>query len=109
MASAIDLEAFVRAIPDFPMAGILFRDITPLLADAAALDAAISRLAAPFEPGGPQGIDFVLAAEARGFILGAALARQLDAGFLPARKPGRLPARTIRAAYQLEYGVDSLE
>lgn len=106
MASAIDLSAFVRAIPDFPVPGIMFRDITPLLGDPAALDAAVSMLAAPFAA---SEVDLVIAAEARGFILGAALARELDAGFVPARKPGRLPAGTVRAEYELEYGIDALE
>ncbi len=104
--SAIDLRAFVRDVPDFPKPGIIFKDITPLLLDAAALDAAVAGLAAF---AAPLGIDFVLAAEARGFILGAALARQLGAGFLPARKPGKLPHETVSADYVLEYGVDALE
>ncbi len=104
--SAIDLRAFVRDIPDFPKPGIVFKDITPLLLDAAALDAAVAGLAAF---AAPLGIDFVLAAEARGFILGAALARQLGAGFIPARKPGKLPHETVSADYVLEYGVDALE
>ena len=101
-----DLRAFVRDIPDFPQPGIVFRDITPLLLDAAALDAAVSGLAARVTP---AEVDLVVAAEARGFILGAALARQLGAGFVPARKPGKLPAATISAQYALEYGIDALE
>ena len=101
-----DLRAFVRDIPDFPQPGIVFRDITPLLLDAAALDAAVSGLAARVTP---TEVDLVVAAEARGFILGAALARQLGAGFVPARKPGKLPAATISARYALEYGIDALE
>jgi adenine phosphoribosyltransferase len=96
----------VRAIPDFPREGILFRDITPLLLDPAALDAAVVALAEMVD--GPQ-VDFVVAAEARGFILGAALARELGAGFVPARKPGKLPAETVSAEYTLEYGLDALE
>jgi adenine phosphoribosyltransferase len=100
------LRAFVRDIPDFPQPGIVFRDITPLLLDAGALDAAVSGLAARVTP---TEVDFVVAAEARGFILGAALARQLGAGFVPARKPGKLPAQTISAQYALEYGLDALE
>jgi adenine phosphoribosyltransferase len=96
----------VRAIPDFPREGILFRDITPLLLDPAALDAAVVALAELVD--GPQ-VDFVVAAEARGFILGAALARELGAGFVPARKPGKLPAETVSAEYTLEYGLDALE
>ncbi len=102
----LDLRAFVRDIPDFPRPGILFRDITPLLLDATALDAAVSGLAARVTP---TDVDYVVAAEARGFILGAALARQLGAGFVPARKPGKLPAETISAEYTLEYGLDVLE
>ena len=101
-----DLRAFVRDIPDFPRPGIVFRDITPLLLDAAALDAAVGGLAARVTP---TEVDFVVAAEARGFILGAALARQLGAGFVPARKPGKLPAETVSAEYTLEYGLDALE
>jgi adenine phosphoribosyltransferase len=102
----VDLRPFVRAIPDFPREGILFRDITPLLLDATALDDAVTQLAA--RVAGDR-IDFVVAAEARGFILGAALARELRAGFVPARKPGKLPAETISAEYTLEYGLDALE
>jgi adenine phosphoribosyltransferase len=104
--TSLDLRAFVRDIPDFPRPGILFRDITPLLLDPRALDAAVSGLAERVEG---AHIDFVVAAEARGFILGAALARQLGAGFVPARKPGKLPAETVSAEYTLEYGVDVLE
>jgi adenine phosphoribosyltransferase len=104
--TAQDLRAFVRDIPDFPRPGILFRDITPLLLDAGALDAAVGALADRVQ--GTQ-VDLVVAAEARGFILGAALARQLGAGFVPARKPGKLPAETISAEYALEYGIDALE
>jgi adenine phosphoribosyltransferase len=102
----VDLRQYVRAIPDFPREGIVFRDITPLLLDAAALDAAVVALAEMVQ--GPQ-VDFVVAAEARGFILGAALARELGAGFVPARKPGKLPAETVSAEYTLEYGLDALE
>jgi adenine phosphoribosyltransferase len=102
----MDLRAFVRDIPDFPSPGIVFRDITPLLLDARALDGAVAGLAAQVEP---AEVDFVVAAEARGFILGAALARELRAGFVPARKPGKLPAKTISAEYTLEYGIDALE
>ncbi|HET9102377.1 MAG TPA: adenine phosphoribosyltransferase [Solirubrobacteraceae bacterium] len=104
--TTIDLREYIREIPDFPTPGILFRDITPLLLDAGALDTAVARLAAPLRG---QRIDFVVAAEARGFILGAALARELGAGFVPARKPGKLPGETISAEYALEYGIDALE
>jgi adenine phosphoribosyltransferase len=103
---AADLRGFVRDIPDFPTPGILFKDITPLLLNAAALNAAIIALAAPLAG---DAVDFVVAAEARGFILGAALARELGAGFVPARKPGKLPGETISAEYALEYGIDALE
>ncbi len=96
----------MRDIPDFPRPGIVFRDITPLLLDPRALDGAVARLvrfAQPLE------IDLVVAAEARGFILGGALARALGAGFVPARKPGKLPHDTVSAEYALEYGIDALE
>jgi adenine phosphoribosyltransferase len=102
----VDLRQYVRAIPDFPREGILFRDITPLLLDPAALDAAVIALAELVQA---VRVDFVVAAEARGFILGAALARELGAGFVPARRPGKLPAETISAEYALEYGLDALE
>jgi adenine phosphoribosyltransferase len=102
----MDLRSLVREIPDFPRPGILFRDITPLLLDPDGLDHAIAGLAHSV---GPTPIDYVVAAEARGFILGAALARQLHAGFVPARKPGKLPADTVSAEYALEYGLDALE
>jgi len=102
----VSLRAYVRDIPDFPKPGIVFKDITPLLLDAAATDAAITQMADWARPREP---DFVVAAEARGFILGTALARELGAGFVPARKPGKLPADTVSAEYILEYGVDALE
>ena len=102
----MDLRAFIRDIPDFPKPGIVFKDISPLLLDAAALDAAIDRLS---DLAAPLRVDLVLAAEARGFILGAALARQLRAGFVPARRPGKLPHETVAAEYSLEYGINALE
>jgi adenine phosphoribosyltransferase len=102
----IDLRALVRDIPNFPSPGIVFKDITPLLLDSDALDAAVVGLARLTEP---LGVEFVVAAEARGFILGGALARQLGAGFVPARKPGKLPHETVSAEYALEYGIDALE
>jgi adenine phosphoribosyltransferase len=101
-----ELEARIRDIPDFPKPGILYKDITPLLLDAAALRMAVRELAGWARP---REVDFVVAAEARGFILGAALAIELGAGFVPARKPGKLPSDTIAAEYILEYGVDALE
>jgi adenine phosphoribosyltransferase len=100
------LRALIRDIPDFPKAGIVFRDITPLLADAAGLSDALEALAQPVRELHPE---LVIAAEARGFLLGTALAHELGAGFVLARKPGKLPHETVRAEYQLEYGVDSLE
>ncbi len=100
------LRSLIRDIPDYPKPGILFRDITPLLLDPRALDAAVRRLARLCRN---LEIDYVVAAEARGFILGGALARELNAGFVPARKPGKLPRDTISADYALEYGLDGLE
>jgi adenine phosphoribosyltransferase len=102
----LDLAARIRDIPDFPKPGIVFKDITPLLLDPEALADAVDRLA---EWARPLEVDFVAAAEARGFILGAALAVELGVGFVPARKPGKLPHETISAEYILEYGVDALE
>ena len=101
-----DLSAKIRDIPDFPKRGIVFKDIMPLLADSEALHETVERLGAFAEPREP---DVVLGAEARGFILGAALAYRLGCGFVPARKPGKLPWRTISAKYALEYGFDALE
>src|SRR6478672_3584880 len=104
--SGIALRGFIRDIPDFPKPGIVFKDITPLLLDPAALDAAVTAIA---DWARPRRIDLVLAAEARGFILGGAVARELGAGFVPARKQGKLPWQTVSAEYVLEYGVDALE
>jgi adenine phosphoribosyltransferase len=101
-----DLSAHIRDIPDFPKPGILFKDITPLLLDHEALSEAIAQLA---DWARPLDVEYVVAAEARGFILGAAIAREIGAGFVPARKPGKLPHETISAEYILEYGVDALE
>ena len=106
MTRPADLRALIRDIPDFPKPGIVFKDITPLLLDPHAVDTAVEGIA---EWAAPRGVDFVVAAEARGFILGAAIARELGAGFVPARKPGKLPAETVSAEYILEYGVDVLE
>ncbi|MCL5943067.1 MAG: adenine phosphoribosyltransferase [Actinobacteria bacterium] len=102
----MDLRAFIRDVPDFPKQGILFKDIMPLLQDPVALRYTVDRLA---EFSMPRKPDVILGAEARGFILGAALAYALGVGFVAARKPGKLPWRTTRAEYELEYGVDSLE
>jgi adenine phosphoribosyltransferase len=104
--SPVDLRALVREIPDFPQQGILFKDITPLLLDPVAMEAVVADLAAFARP---LRVDLVIAAEARGFILGGALARSLGAGFVPARKRGKLPSETVSVEYLLEYGVDVLE
>ena len=101
-----ELRTLIRDIPDFPAAGIIFKDITPLLADARALAQSVSLLAA--QERGVE-VDFVVAAEARGFLLGPALALALDAGFVLARKPGKLPYETVSAEYLLEYGSGTLE
>lgn len=100
------LERRIREVPDFPKPGILFRDITPLLADAAALKAATSHLAQPFAD---EGIERVLGIESRGFILGALVAAELNAGFVPVRKAGKLPHDVLSESYSLEYGTDSVE
>jgi adenine phosphoribosyltransferase len=102
----VDLRSYIRDIPDFPKPGVVFRDITPLIADAGALDEAVKRLADLARPLSPE---VVIGAEARGFLLGPALARELGAGFVLARKPGKLPHETERAEYELEYGTDALE
>jgi adenine phosphoribosyltransferase len=102
----MELRDYIRDIPDFPKAGIVFKDITPLLLDPAAFDYAVGLLA---EHARPLGVDLIVAAEARGFIFGGALARELGVGFVPARKPGKLPHETVAAEYILEYGVDALE
>jgi len=102
----VDLASKIRDIPDFPKQGIVFKDIMPLLADAEAFRATIDRLA---EFAAPRRPDLVLGAEARGFMLGGALAYKLGCGFVAARKPGKLPWETVSAEYALEYGVDSLE
>jgi adenine phosphoribosyltransferase len=102
----LDLKPYIRDIPDFPKPGIVFKDITPLLLEPRAYDHAVGALA---DYARPLDVDVVLAAEARGFIFGGALARELGAGFAPARKPGKLPSATISAEYVLEYGIDVLE
>jgi adenine phosphoribosyltransferase len=104
--SELDLKAKIRDVPDFPTAGILFKDVTPLIADPVAFRETIDRLAAWAGPRMPQ---VILGAEARGFIFGGALAYALGCGFVPARKPGKLPWRTIEAVYALEYGTDALQ
>lgn len=102
----MDLESYIRDIPDFPKEGILFKDITPLLASPEGFRMAIDTIADEFAD---AGITKVLGAEARGFIFGGALAYKLGAGFVPARKPGKLPWNTTKATYALEYGTDTLE
>jgi adenine phosphoribosyltransferase len=101
-----ELRRLIRDIPDFPKQGIIFKDLTPLMADAGALRVAVEALA---EVARPLNIDCVVAAEARGFLLGPALALELGAGFVLARKPGRLPYETVSAEYLLEYGSGHLE
>ncbi len=102
----INLEKYIRSIPDWPKKGILFRDITPLLANPKAYAAAIDALCAAFTK---TDIEYVAAVEARGFIFGAAVARKLGAGFIPIRKKGKLPFKTETVTYDLEYGTDTLE
>lgn len=102
----MDLRTRIRDVPDFPRPGIVFKDIMPLLADSAALHQAVEDLA---EWSAPREVDLVVGAEARGFILGAALAYRLGCGFAAARKPGKLPYLTVGAKYALEYGFDALE
>jgi adenine phosphoribosyltransferase len=101
----IDISAHIRDIPDFPKPGIVFKDITPLLADGPAFKATVDALVAPFR----GKCDVVLGVESRGFIVGAAAAYALGAGLAVVRKPGKLPYRTHRATYDLEYGTDTLE
>jgi adenine phosphoribosyltransferase len=106
MDKAINLSSYIRAIPDWPVKGVLFRDITPLLADAAAFKAAIEAMIAPFAG---KKIEYVAAVESRGFIFGAAIAEKLNAGFVPIRKKGKLPFATKSITYDLEYGSDTIE
>ncbi len=101
-----NLCRFIRDIPDFPKKGIIFKDITPLLADPGALAMAVELLANPFRG---KGVEIVVGAESRGFIFGIAVAQALSAGFVPIRKPGKLPYKTHKMTYDLEYGTDSLE
>ncbi len=99
-------QTLLRDVPDFPRPGILFKDITPVLADADAFAAVVAEMAAPWRG---ERLDAVVGIESRGFILGAALAHELGAGFVPVRKPGKLPARTLSLDYALEYGSDRLQ
>lgn len=100
------LKSKIRDVPDFPKEGIVFKDITPLLQDGNAFRSAVDAIAGRFAS---KEIDLIVGAESRGFIFGAALAYKLGVGFVPARKPGKLPHKTHRAEYVLEYGLDSLE
>lgn len=103
---ALDLYQYLRTIPDFPQPGILFKDITPILADPTLLREALAALVNPFID---TGITKVIGIESRGFILGAMLADELGAGFVPVRKQGKLPYKTHRVEYELEYGTDCIE
>ncbi|MDQ2681316.1 MAG: adenine phosphoribosyltransferase [Candidatus Eremiobacteraeota bacterium] len=102
----MDIQSYIRAIPDFPIPGILFRDITPLLQDAKAFAAAIDLFVDKYKG---QNIDYVVGVEARGYMLGAPLAYAIGAGFVPVRKPGKLPYSKLSESYALEYGTNSLE
>ena len=103
---SLDLTAYIRDVPDFPKPGIVFKDITPLLKDPAALEAAVKALAAPYRD---ANLESVAAIESRGFIFAAAVALELGCGFVPLRKPNKLPAATTSATYELEYGTDTIE
>ena len=100
------LKSKIRHVPDFPKSGILFYDITTLLSDARGFRDAVDAMAAPYMG---EDIDAVVGIESRGFILGAAVAQELRAGFIPVRKPGKLPAKALKESYDLEYGQDALE
>lgn len=102
----MDLAQMIRDVPDFPVEGIIFKDITTLLKDAAAFRVAVDALAQNYAG---KKIDKIVAVEARGYIFGAVLAYQLGTGFVPIRKPGKLPAKTVRETYELEYGTDTIE
>ncbi|MBL7472116.1 adenine phosphoribosyltransferase [Robertkochia sediminum] len=101
----MELEKYIRDIPDFPKPGVLFKDITPLLLDPGAMRETLGRLL----EGAPKHIDKVVGMESRGFLFGMALAHELNCGFIPVRKPGKLPAKTIKQSFDLEYGSDILE
>src|SRR6185503_19718506 len=103
---SMDLRELIRDVPDFPQPGIVFRDITPLLLEPRAFDASVRALA---DYARPLDVELIVSAEARGFIFGGALARELGVGFVPARKPGKLPHETVNVQFQLEYGLDELE
>ncbi|MGC9454961.1 MAG: adenine phosphoribosyltransferase [Phycisphaerae bacterium] len=101
-----ELESLIRDVPDFPKPGVIFKDITPLLADAKALKKTADALAEPFAG---KGVELVVGIESRGFIFGSMVAERLGAGFVPLRKPGKLPAETRSASYELEYGSETIE
>ena len=101
-----DLNQFIRDVPDFPKPGIVFKDISPLLKSPAGLAMAVEQMANPYRG---MGVELVCGAESRGFIFGPAIAQQLNIGFVPVRKPGKLPAATYQVSYDLEYGSDTLE
>jgi len=103
--TAVNLRDYIRDIPNFPKPGIVFKDISPLLADGQAFSASVSQLACLM----PQDADAIVGIESRGFIFGAALAQQSGSGFVPVRKPGKLPAEVHQIEYELEYGFDALE
>lgn len=100
------IRALIRDVPDFPKPGIVFKDFTPLIRDPAGLALAVELMANPFRG---KYIDLVVGAESRGFIFGIALAQSLSAGFVPVRKPGKLPAKKVSISYELEYGKDTME
>lgn len=102
----LDLKKLVRTVPDYPKPGIMFRDVTTLLKDASGFKSCVERLAEPFET---AGVEAVIGIEARGFILGGAVADRLGTGFVPFRKKGKLPWSTVGQEYQLEYGTDTIE
>lgn len=106
LRNGFDIKRYIRTIPDYPQPGVMFRDITTLLADMHAFRAAVDELVWPFLA---TDIDYVAGIEARGFILGGAVAHDLGRGFIPIRKKGKLPARVIGQEYSLEYGVDTIE
>ncbi len=105
-ASTIDLRSLIRDVPDFPKAGILFRDVTPLLGDGPAFRACVRQLGERLASVRPQAVAGI---ESRGFIFGAAVAAELGLGFVPIRKPGKLPWKTCKEPYALEYGTDAIE
>jgi len=102
----LELQKYIRDVPNFPKPGILFKDITPLLASPSALALAIEELCNPFRD---QNVQAVIGAESRGFIFGIAIAQALSCGFIPVRKPGKLPGKKVSLTYELEYGKDTLE